>query len=114
SPEQLDLIDAATGERGHDLRVCLELDASLWLAGGRVRIGARRSPVHDAETAASLALRIVERRGFRLVGVMAYEAQVAGVGDRQAGAPLRNAAIRALQRRSMAELAERRAEVDRK
>ena len=51
----------------------------------------------------------MSRRGFRLVGLMAYEAQIAGVGDRPPGKPLMGAAIRWFQPRSAAELAERRA-----
>jgi D-serine deaminase-like pyridoxal phosphate-dependent protein len=39
---------------------------------------------------------------------MAYEAQIAGLGDAPAGQRLRGAAIRALQRRSLAELTARR------
>jgi len=42
---------------------------------------------------------------------MAYEAQIAGVGDRPPGNPAKAAIIRAMQSRSAAELAERRAEV---
>jgi D-serine deaminase-like pyridoxal phosphate-dependent protein len=42
---------------------------------------------------------------------MAYEGQIAGVGDRPPGRRLRSAAIRAMQRRSAAELAERRGAV---
>ncbi|MGC1215002.1 MAG: alanine racemase, partial [Micromonospora sp.] len=47
--EQLDLVDAvcAPGRRPA-LRVCLDLDASWRLAGGRVHVGVRRSPVHSA------------------------------------------------------------------
>ena len=63
------------------MRVCLELDAGLWLLGGRVRIGAKRSPVHTAAQAAALARAIVAREGVELVGMMAYEAQIAGLGD---------------------------------
>jgi D-serine deaminase-like pyridoxal phosphate-dependent protein len=48
---------------------------------------------------------------MRLVGLMAYEAQIAGVGDAPAGRPLRGAAIRAMQARSARELAARRAEI---
>lgn len=43
-PAQLDLIDRARGG-GEEVRVCLELDTSLQLLGGRVRVGARRSPL---------------------------------------------------------------------
>jgi D-serine deaminase-like pyridoxal phosphate-dependent protein len=42
---------------------------------------------------------------------MAYEGQVAGVGDRPAERRLRGAAIRYMQRRSIAEIAERRAAI---
>ena len=42
---------------------------------------------------------------------MAYEGQIAGVGDRPPGQRLRGAAIRFMQRRSAAELAERRAAI---
>lgn len=49
SMEHLDLIDSATGPRSNDIDVCLEVDAGWWLLGGRVRIGAKRSPVHTAE-----------------------------------------------------------------
>ncbi len=106
----LDFVDAATGERPFAVRVCIDLDASWRPFGGRVRIGARRSPLHDPGAAAELARRIVSRRGFQLVGLMAYEAQIAGVGDRPPGRPLMGAAIRWFQPRSAAELAERRAQ----
>ncbi|HEX8753466.1 MAG TPA: amino acid deaminase/aldolase, partial [Solirubrobacterales bacterium] len=43
-----------------------------------------------------------------LVALMAYEGQIAGVGDLPPGRRLRGAAIRWMQRRSAAELAERR------
>lgn len=44
---QLDLIDAARGEGTEVVRVCLELDTSLRLLGGRLRVGALRSPLHS-------------------------------------------------------------------
>jgi D-serine deaminase-like pyridoxal phosphate-dependent protein len=119
---QLDLLDSATGVRkGMDqtpVRVCLELDAGLWMLGGRVRIGAKRSPIHTPAQAAVLARAIAGRPGVRLAGVMAYEAQIAGLGDeigphqpgRGIGPRLRAGAIRLLQRASARELATRRGE----
>lgn len=102
---QLDLIDAvvAPGRRAR-IRVCLELDASYRhpLLG---HVGVRRSPVHSAADAAALAAQIVARPGFALVGMMAYEAQIAGVGNRGPG----KLAIRLMQKASAAELRERRA-----
>lgn len=111
SAEHLDLLDAVTDPRTRpDLRVCLDLDASLRALGGRLHVGARRSPVHDAAAARALARTIAARRGMRLVGLMAYEAQIAGVGD-QPPSPLRGMAIRRMQNWSARQLRERRAAV---
>ncbi|MGW0417265.1 alanine racemase, partial [Streptomyces collinus] len=79
----LDLIDAARDGGREEVRVCLELDTSLKLLGGRVRVGARRSPLHSPAQLAELARAVARRPGFRLVGIMAYEGQVAGDGDRK-------------------------------
>ncbi|MFI1800590.1 alanine racemase [Streptomyces sp. NPDC020379] len=111
-PAQLALIDAARagGRRSEEVRVCLEMDTSLRLLGGRVRIGALRSPLRDPVRLAEVARAIERRPGFRLVGLMAYEAHVAGVGDAVAGRPLRSRAVRLMQSVAREELAARRAE----
>jgi D-serine deaminase-like pyridoxal phosphate-dependent protein len=112
SVEQLELIERAVGSAWErPIRVCIDVDSSWWPLGGRVRIGVKRSPVHTRHDAIELARAIVSRGALRLVGLMAYEAQIAGVGDAPAGRPLRGAAIRAMQARSARELAGRRAEV---
>ncbi|TWV56665.1 amino acid deaminase/aldolase [Streptomyces misionensis] len=108
-PAQLDLIDAARDGGGEVIRTCLELDTSLKLLGGRVRVGARRSPLHSPAQLAAVARAVAERPGFRLVGLMAYEGHIAGVGDAVAGRPLRSRAIRLMQSAARRELAERRA-----
>lgn len=107
-PAQLELLPP---DPVADVRVCLDLDASWRPLGGRVHIGVRRSPVHDVTQARRLAEAIVARPGARLVGLMSYEAQIAGVGDRPPGKRLLGAAIGVMQRRSAAELARRRAAV---
>ena len=112
SVEHLDLVDdvAAPGRRP-PVRVCLDVDASLRAAGGRVHVGVRRSPVHTADDALALARAVVARPGFVLAGIMAYEAQIAGVPDSPARRPLRGAAVRGMQAVSARELAGRRAAV---
>lgn len=110
-PAQLDLVDRAREGEGLEVRVCLELDTSLQLFGGRVRVGARRSPLRTPAQLAELARAVARRPGFRLVGLMAYEGHVAGVGDAVAGSPLRSRAIRLMQSAARKELAARRAEV---
>jgi D-serine deaminase-like pyridoxal phosphate-dependent protein len=109
STDHLDLIEKELGD--HQVRVCLELDASYVALGGKIRIGARRSPVHTPAQAAALAREIVRRPGLRLAGIMAYESQIAGVGDDPPGRPARARAIRTMQARSRLELAKRRAAV---
>ncbi len=108
---QLELIDASRAGGREEIRVCLELDTSLRMLGGRVRIGALRSPLRSPALLAELARSVARRPGFRLVGLMAYEGHVAGVGDALAGRPLRSRAIRLMQSAARKELAVRRAEV---
>ena len=115
SAEQLDLVDEAVGTGHPELRICLDLDASWrplsWSAvSGAVHIGVRRSPLFAPEQAVSLARTVLARPGFRLAGAMSYEAQIAGLGDAPPGRPLRAAALRLIQRLSVAELRERRGE----
>ncbi len=105
---QLDVVDAvaAPGARA-ELRVGIDADAS-WRAPGLGHIGVRRSPVHDPAEVANLARAIAARPGFRLVGLMMYEAQIAGQGDATGSG---DSLVRWMQRRSAHELLERRSEI---
>jgi D-serine deaminase-like pyridoxal phosphate-dependent protein len=109
--DQLDAMDAAIGRRHAPIQVCMDVDAGWWLLKNRLRIGAKRSPVHTPEQAVALARAIDRRDGFRLVGIMAYEAQIAGVGDSPPGRPLRALGIRAMQSMSAKELSSRRRDI---
>lgn len=109
--EHLEAIERAGASAEAPARVCIDVDAGWWPFNGRLKIGAKRSPIHTADQARALAAEIVSRRGLRLIGAMAYEAQIAGLGDAPPGRPLRALAIRAIQARSAAELSQRRAAV---
>jgi D-serine deaminase-like pyridoxal phosphate-dependent protein len=110
--EHLELAVAAVREAGGGpVRVALDVDAGWWPLGGRVRIGARRSPVRTPEQATELARAVLARPQLQLDGLMSYEAHIAGLGDRPPGRPLLGAAIRTMQRASARELAGRRAAV---
>ena len=112
SVEQLELLERALpAPAGAPLRVCIDIDAGWRTLGGRLRVGAKRSPLHAPEQAAALTREILQRAGMRLVGIMAYEAQIAGIGDTPSGRPLRRGAIRLVQARSSRELAGRRAAI---
>ncbi|ETW21712.1 alanine racemase [Mycobacterium gastri 'Wayne'] len=106
SVEHLDLIENATTK---PVRLCLDLDAGYWRARGRVKIGPKRSPLHTPEQARALAVEIARRPSLTLVALMSYEGHIAGFGDNVAGKSAQNAAVRWMQRRSFAELRERRA-----
>ncbi|MEO3829273.1 amino acid deaminase/aldolase [Actinomadura sp. B10D3] len=108
-PEHLDLIESAAGDRR--IRLCIDIDASYRPLGGRVRIGALRSPLRTAAEVGAFAERILKRPSLDLVGLMAYESQIAGVGDLPPGRPARGRVIRAMQRQSRFELARRRAAI---
>lgn len=85
------------------LRVAIDIDCTLHLPGAV--IGPRRSPVRTPEQVSALAREIL-RRGHRLVGLMAYEGQVASVADGLPG-PV-GAVKRWLRTKSMTDLAPRR------
>lgn len=99
SLEVLDAIDAALGADHPTIRVCLDVDSSLRVLGAH--LGAHRSPVHTTREAKTTAAAITERKGFDLVGLMFYDAQIAGMPDS-------SAAVRAVKRRSAKELRRRR------
>jgi len=109
--EHLEMIQSVLGTGAAPIRVCIDVDASWWWLGGRVKVGPKRSPIHTVEDAVALAREIEGRPQIELDALMAYEGQIAGVGDRPPGQARRAAAIRFMQRRSAAELAERRAAI---
>lgn len=102
SVASLDFIDATIGIGHPDIRVCIDVDSSLKL--GPVHLGVRRSPIHTARSAAKLAAVIAKRPGFNLVGVMFYDAQIAGLPDS-------SAAVKLVKSRSAADLLQRRSQV---
>ena len=105
--EHLHLLESLGG----GFSLCLDADAGLWLLGGRLRLGPRRSPLHTPDDVARFAGEIERRPRLRLAGMMAYEGQIAGVGDHPAGRPLRGLAIQAMQAASRRELHGRRREL---
>lgn len=98
---QLDLIRTVAPD-GARIRVCLDVDASLRLLGQH--LGVRRSPLRTPAEVQALARIVADDNRFELVGVMFYEAQIAGMPDS-------SPAVRWVKRRSAAELADRRGAV---
>ncbi|MEV5894508.1 amino acid deaminase/aldolase [Nonomuraea fuscirosea] len=113
SAGHLDFIDAAVAHvhPRAEIRTCLDIDAAYLALGGRFRAGALRSPVREPDQAADLAAGIAKRPGFRLAGLMAYESQIAGLGDDPPGNAAYTRLIRLMQARSARELILRRGRV---
>ena len=111
SPEHLDMIESAAGSFVAPIRVAIDIDTSWWPLGGFVKVGPKRSPIRTGEQAAAFAREIERRERVKLVGLMAYEGQIAGVGDNVPGKSIKNLAIRQMQAASLKDVRERRAEV---
>ncbi|HEV2797500.1 MAG TPA: alanine racemase, partial [Nocardioides sp.] len=107
-PAHLAVLDAARAGSDVEVRIALDLDAGLRL--GPQHIGPKRSPLFDTADVVALARRVHEHPGARLVGVMTYEGQVAGVQDDVPDQRTRSLLVRRLKQASMAQLAVRRRE----
>lgn len=92
---QLDLVREAAGSDLIKPRICIDVDASLRI--GPLHLGVRRSPLRDPEQVGRFAAR-ARARGFRVVGLMFYEAQLAGLPDDNVGVQL----VKALSSREIA------------
>jgi D-serine deaminase-like pyridoxal phosphate-dependent protein len=105
----LDVVDSVRASQAVQVRIAIDVDAGLRMGGQHV--GPKRSPLYDPDDVLALAKEIGNRPGFRLVGVMTYEGQVAGVPDEVPRRRLRSAAVRRVKAASVPQLEERRAEI---
>lgn len=101
APCHVDALARAAQARSVEIAVVIDVDASWRPFGRRSHIGVRRSPIHDPAAALTLADHIRKTPGVRLGGLLTYEAQVAGLGDRSPFSPLLNPAKGVIRRWSM-------------
>ncbi|MGC1800108.1 MAG: hypothetical protein WA701_06965, partial [Solirubrobacterales bacterium] len=109
--EHLDLIEEAASSFIAPIRVAIDIDLSWRPFGGIVKIGPKRSPIRTAEAAVTLAQEIEQRERTKLVGMMGYEGQIAGIGDNVPGKAISNLMVRAMKSASARDVSERRAEI---
>ncbi|MGH9761173.1 MAG: alanine racemase, partial [Blastocatellia bacterium] len=97
--------------RDHEVRIplCIDIDMASDFPG--IHFGVWRSAVRTEVTIRELADRINVSSHVTLDGVMGYEAQIAGLGDRIAGQRLKSSVIRWLKKRSVREVRQRRADL---
>lgn len=106
----LDLVDSVRASLAVPVRIAIDVDAGLWVKGQHV--GPKRSPLHDVAPVVELARTIEARGGFRLVGAMTYEGQVAGLPDQVPAHRARSLVVRRMKAMSMTQLEDRRRRID--
>lgn len=106
-PEHLDLYEAYAKSNEVVLPVALDLDVSSDFRV--VYFGVRRSAIKSTRDLHRILAARTKWPSLRFVGLMAYEAQLAGVPDRT-GQTSKDRAVALLKKRSMAQVLERRAE----
>ena len=109
SVEHVERIDVIAARHDVRLPLCLEIDMSMDVPG--LHFGVWRSSVRTVEQAKPIIERIKASSHVFLDGLMGYEAQIAGLGDNFPGQRAKNALVRWLKRRSIGEIAERRAAI---
>ncbi|MCB9727346.1 MAG: alanine racemase [Deltaproteobacteria bacterium] len=105
------LLEAAAADAGTTLAVCIDVDVSWRPLGGRAHLGVRRSPIRSAADAVALGRHVAAAPHLRLDSVLAYEAQVAGIRERNPGSRHLDPVRRLIKARSVPLAASRRAEV---
>jgi len=93
---------------GVELQAVIDTDMSYRPGGGRVHIGVRRSPVRTGTEAFRLVEEARKVGGVKVIGVMGYEAQVAGLADRNPFSPSMNPVRRLIREKSIPVAEERR------
>ncbi|WP_188646276.1 amino acid deaminase/aldolase [Marinithermofilum abyssi] len=106
--EHVERVEKIAREAGVCCPVCVDMDMSVSVLG--FHFGVRRSPIRTKEQLLQLVQRIDRSKHLRLDGLMGYEAQIAGVGDRIPGQPIKSALIRRLKQHAVQRVAQQRAE----
>lgn len=109
APEHIDHINQIAEETKGNFYLCIDVDMSTTYFN--LHFGVRRSPLKDSTAVLKLARKIKELPNIELIGVMGYEAQIAGVGDKVPSQWMKNKVIDFLKRKSIKEVEERRNKV---
>jgi len=108
SIQHVEHIEKIAEQVGCKLPLCIDLDLSMDFFS--LHFGVWRSPIRTAADGVRLAERIASSSHVTLDGIMGYEAQIAGVGDANPGAKMRNQLVRYLKHKSIKQIASIRAE----
>lgn len=96
---------ASRAMQGSERPLRLVADVDMTLLPGTAHAGVRRSPLRSAEMVVSLFERARSFGHVRMVGLMGYDAQVAGLQDRAPGKRVDNLVARAVRAASVGHVA---------
>lgn len=108
--EHLEALEAGARAVGTRLPVVADVDVSYRVLGG-VHLGVLRSPLRTTEDVRKFAEEVTRRPHLVFHGVMAYEAQVAGMSDHDPSTPRLDPLKRAIKALSRPDVARARAEI---
>ncbi|HSH20199.1 MAG TPA: alanine racemase, partial [Draconibacterium sp.] len=100
-PEQIEKINGVWEQKGGELRgkVCIDVDMS-WKPLG-MHLGVYRSSINSLSSFKSAFQYLEESPNLEFVGIMGYEAQIAGMGDQSPFSSLLNPAKKFIKRNSI-------------
>jgi D-serine deaminase-like pyridoxal phosphate-dependent protein len=99
APAHLEALDAGAKAVGARIPVLVDVDVAYRPLPG-LHLGVLRSPLRDPRDVVEFARRVTSHPHLTFRGVMAYEAQIAGVADRDPRSPAMDAVKRAMKIRS--------------
>lgn len=109
--EQVELLNQLAAEQEVSARLCVDVDMSSdfnLLPNIGLHFGVYRSPIISVQHLEKLLNATEKMTNVRYIGLMGYEAQIAGVGDKLPTEKLKSAVVRWLKSRSVKELRLRR------
>ncbi len=104
--EHIALLSKVGMELSCTFSVCIDADVSTKFPG--VYFGVYRSSVRSNEDFKELLSKILSYNNVEPVGLMGYEAQIAGVSDGQNGKRAKSSIVKALKKRSIPKIAAKR------
>lgn len=107
--EQLNLLEEIGAHHEVTFPVCIDIDMSSNIYG--IHFGVRRSPLKNSRDVAPILTHILKCLNVKLVGLMGYEAQIAGIGDQVKDRKLFNKVIQFLKYKSLKEITKRRRDI---
>jgi D-serine deaminase-like pyridoxal phosphate-dependent protein len=111
SPKSVEIVARFMAGVSRRFPLVVEADASLRMMKGRLHFGVRRSPLRSAAAVVRLARKIEDEKSVRFGGVMVYEAQLAGLTDRNPFKRLVNPAAHIIRRLSVGSVSRFRREI---